>query len=84
MAIAMFSVVGLIPSTRCRKYVNDFLFRAGFRLLCRPLSTVVTFHNLQYRPRNQGVCVANHTSPYDIAILGVDCCYSLVRLTNNK
>lgn len=81
MAIAMFSLVGVIPSSRSRKYVNDILFRVGFRLLCRPLSTVVTFHNLQYRPRNQGVCVANHTSPYDICILGVDCTYSLVRFT---
>lgn len=80
MAIALFSLVGVIPKGRVRKFINDVLFKAGFRLICRPLSAVVSFHNLEYRPKTQGFCVANHTSPLDVAILGQDCTYSLVRL----
>lgn len=84
MAIALFSMVGVIPKGRVRKFVNDVLFKAGFRLICRPLSAVVTFHNMQYRPRNKGFCVSNHTSPLDVAILGQDYTYSLVRHSSFK
>lgn len=30
------------------------------------------------RPREGGICVANHTSPLDVLILSSDGCYSLV------
>lgn len=79
MAIVVFTLIGIIPNRKIRKYVNDILFKAAFRLMCRPLSAVVTFHNTHWRPKTQGFCVANHTSPIDVAILGADCTYSLVR-----
>lgn len=79
MAIVVFTLIGLIPNRSLRKYVNDILFKVAIRLMCRPLSAVVTFHNTHWRPKNKGFCVANHTSPIDVAILGVDCTYSLVR-----
>lgn len=79
MAIVVFTLIGLIPNAKVRKRVNDVLFKSAFRLMCRPLSAVVTFHNTQYRPGNLGCCVANHTSPMDVCILGADRTYSLVR-----
>ncbi|XP_055314413.1 glycerol-3-phosphate acyltransferase 3 isoform X6 [Sitodiplosis mosellana] len=78
VAIVVFTLIGTIPNARLRKCVNDVLFKVAFRLMCRPLSAVVTFHNTQYRPNSSGFCVANHTSPMDVAILGADCTYSLV------
>lgn len=84
MAIIVFSLIGTIPNARARIYVNDYMFKMTQRLFCRPLSAVVTFHNTQYRPRNKGFCVANHTTPMDVAILGSDCTYSLVRLKSDQ
>lgn len=84
MALAMFSLTDLIPAGSARRFVNDVLYKVGFRMICRPLSTVVTFHNLEHRPRNKGFCVANHTSPLDVAVLGQDCTYSLVKFTTKK
>lgn len=75
----MFGLIGAIPNAGVRMYVNDKMFKVAFRLMCRSLSAVVTYHNLQYRPRNKGFCVANHTSPMDVGILGADCTFSLVR-----
>ena len=33
------------------------------------------------RAKGGGICVANHTSPIDIIILGCDNCYAMVRMT---
>lgn len=82
MAIVLFASVGLISDESKRRKVNDILFRVVHRMLCRPLSAVVRFHNLQYRPTKAGFCVANHTTPMDVAILGADCTYSLVSQAN--
>lgn len=46
--------------------------------MARCLSAVIRFHNKQYRPKNGGVCVANHTSPVDVLVLSTDNSYSLV------
>lgn len=78
MAIVLFAMIGLISNKDHRRKANDVLFKVVFRILCRPLSAVVRFHNQQYRPKGVGFCVANHTTPMDVAILGADCTYSLV------
>lgn len=36
--------------------------------------------NRKNRPRNGGICVANHTSPIDVIILASDGYYAMVRL----
>ena len=35
---------------------------------------------LNFRPRSDGICVANHTTPIDVVILQTDKSYALVRL----
>jgi len=35
------------------------------------------------RARGGGICVANHTSPIDVTVLGYDNCYALVRMFNS-
>lgn len=32
------------------------------------------------KPKNGGICVANHTSPIDVLILASDGCYAMVRV----
>lgn len=80
-AVVSFGLVGLVPIYRWRRKLNDWAFKMTFIIISRSLSADMEFHNPQYRPRNCGFCVANHTSPIDIAILSTDCTYSLVRWT---
>lgn len=42
------------------------------------MTMVINVHNPQWIPRHNGICVANHTSPIDIAILFVHNYYILV------
>lgn len=74
-----FAIVGLIPYRPLRRWANDEAFKISFRLITRSISGLVKFHNPEFRPKNCGFCVANHTSPIDISILSTDCSYSLVR-----
>uniref|UniRef100_A0A182JIH5 Phospholipid/glycerol acyltransferase domain-containing protein n=1 Tax=Anopheles atroparvus TaxID=41427 RepID=A0A182JIH5_ANOAO len=73
-----FAIVGLIPMYRLRRAMNDVVFKHTFRMITRSISGVVRFHHPEYKPKNCGFCVANHTTPIDIAILSTDCTYSLV------
>lgn len=77
--VATQALVGLIPMRETRQYFNDLAFKIAFRIVCRSLSAVITIHNKEYRPKQCGFCVANHTTPIDIAILSTDCSFSLVR-----
>ena len=49
-----------------------------FRILSRSFSGVVRFHNEQFRPKSDGICVANHTTPIDVVVLSCDRSYALV------
>lgn len=83
MAIVVFTLIGTIPDRKLRMSVNDKIIKMAFRMMCRPLSAVVTFYNTYYRRRNMGFCVTNHTSPMDVAILGADCTFLLVVFRKN-
>ncbi|CAH1978478.1 unnamed protein product [Acanthoscelides obtectus] len=48
------------------------------RILVRSLSSIVSIHNKQWRPKSGSVCVANHTTPVDVVMLSMDNCYSLI------
>ncbi|XP_053670898.1 glycerol-3-phosphate acyltransferase 3 [Anopheles nili] len=73
-----FAIVGIIPTYRLRRTMNDMVFKHTFRMITRSISGLVRFHNPEYKPKNCGFCVANHTTPIDIAILSTDCIYSLI------
>lgn len=73
-----FGIVGVIPQRKLRVRANDYVFKRTFRIICRSLSAVIRFHNLQFKPKRCGFCVANHTTPMDVAILSTDHTYSLI------
>lgn len=76
--IFSFSIVGFIPHEKLRRWMNDTVSLIAFRIFTRSLSGTISIHNEEYKPKNCGFCVANHTSPIDVAILSTDCTYSLV------
>ncbi|XP_030369141.1 glycerol-3-phosphate acyltransferase 3 isoform X1 [Scaptodrosophila lebanonensis] len=77
-AVITNSFVALIPYRFLRHPLADLSFKITFRLISSSLSALIKFHNKQYKPSTSGFCVANHTSPLDVAILSTDCTFSLI------
>ncbi|XP_067626855.1 glycerol-3-phosphate acyltransferase 3 isoform X1 [Eurosta solidaginis] len=78
VAVIANSLASLIPFELLRHSCADIAFKISFRLMTRSLSAVITIHNAEFKPKGSGFCVANHTSPLDIAILSTDCTFSLI------
>ncbi|XP_071448985.1 glycerol-3-phosphate acyltransferase 3 isoform X1 [Hetaerina americana] len=72
------TLIGQIPNCRLKRWLNARASLTSFRIFGRSLSVVLTFHNLQYRPKGNGICVANHTTPVDIVMLATENVFSLV------
>lgn len=72
------ALVGLLPAGAARRRLGIACYKMSFRTMMRGLSCVITFHDTQYIPEKSGVCVANHTSTIDVAVLSVNTCFSLV------
>ena len=72
-------IVSLLPFEFLRRGVYNFVALTSFRILSRSFSAAVSFHNVQHRPKSDGICVANHTTPIDVVILQYDQSYALVR-----
>ncbi|XP_068144907.1 glycerol-3-phosphate acyltransferase 3 isoform X1 [Drosophila tropicalis] len=77
-AVVTNSIVALIPYRFLRHPLADLSFKITFRLISSSLSALIKFHNKQYKPTTSGFCVANHTTPLDVAILSTDCTFSLI------
>ncbi|XP_061384929.1 glycerol-3-phosphate acyltransferase 3 isoform X3 [Danaus plexippus] len=76
--IASMSVIGALPRCRARAAVGAVAYKMAMRSLVRCVSCVTNFHDTRHRPRHNGFCVANHTSPIDVAVLSVNDCFSLI------
>ncbi|KAK4882829.1 hypothetical protein RN001_006148 [Aquatica leii] len=70
-------LVGYIPNSAFKQRLNRYVSIMCFGVLSGALSSVITYHNPENRPKN-GICVANHTSPIDVLVLMCDNCYSLI------
>ena len=77
----IFSCIGLswISHGGIRRWLYERVALTVFRCFSRCISAHITFHNPENKPKNDGICVANHTSPIDVVILQVDRPYALVR-----
>lgn len=71
-------IIGYFPDGRVKRRANYWLTLTCYRILSRAFSSVITFHNRENRAKGGGICVANHTSPIDIMILGCDNCYAMI------
>ena len=70
--------IGHLPDGRIKQWLANCVFLSMFRIMGRVFSNVVSYHNLHNRPKSDGICVANHTSPIDCIVLAQDGCYSFV------
>ncbi|XP_041825104.1 glycerol-3-phosphate acyltransferase 4-like isoform X2 [Melanotaenia boesemani] len=69
---------GVLLPLRLRSYLSEKVHLMGYRICVNSLTAIITYHNRENRPKNDGICVANHTTPIDVIILANDRCYSLV------
>ncbi|XP_053623086.1 glycerol-3-phosphate acyltransferase 3 isoform X1 [Plodia interpunctella] len=76
--IILTTLVSCLPSGRLRLFFGAISYKMSIRILIRSLSCVATFHNTEHMPKKNGFCVANHTSPIDVAVLSINNCFSLI------
>nr|XP_033805820.1 glycerol-3-phosphate acyltransferase 4 [Geotrypetes seraphini]XP_033805821.1 glycerol-3-phosphate acyltransferase 4 [Geotrypetes seraphini]XP_033805822.1 glycerol-3-phosphate acyltransferase 4 [Geotrypetes seraphini] len=72
------TLVGLLPSGSCKEFLSKHVHLMCYRICVRALTAIITYHNSENRPKNGGICVANHTSPIDVIILASDGYYAMV------
>jgi glycerol-3-phosphate O-acyltransferase 3/4 len=72
------SLVGLLNDGPFKRWLYEKVSITSFRIMSRSVSAVINYHNEHYKPRNGGICVANHTSPFDVVMLHCDNAYALV------
>merc|ERR1712142_1445138 len=80
MILMIISCIGLswVPHQKLRMWLYERVALTVFRCFSRSFSACIKFHDRENRPRTDGICVANHTSPIDVVILSVDRPYALV------
>lgn len=71
-------LIGMFPDGPWKRKLSRFVSLTSFRILSRGVSAVITYHNRHNKPRSDGICVANHTTPIDCLVLACDNCYSFV------
>uniref|UniRef100_A0A2I3HZQ4 Glycerol-3-phosphate acyltransferase 4 n=1 Tax=Nomascus leucogenys TaxID=61853 RepID=A0A2I3HZQ4_NOMLE len=72
------TVVGYLPNGRFKEFMSKHVHLMCYRICVRALTAIITYHDRENRPRNGGICVANHTSPIDVIILASDGYYAMV------
>ncbi|KTG01420.1 hypothetical protein cypCar_00021622 [Cyprinus carpio] len=69
---------GFLLPLRVKNFLSEKVHLMCYRICVRALTAIITYHHSENKPKNGGICVANHTSPIDIIILASDGCYAMV------
>ncbi|XP_051175458.1 glycerol-3-phosphate acyltransferase 3 isoform X1 [Leptopilina boulardi] len=77
LIISTFSI-GFLPNGSLKRKANNFANLVTFRLVARSMSSVITIHNDENMPKSGGICVANHTSTFDVAVLSTQTTFCLI------
>lgn len=87
LAVCFFGVfvtwfIGYLKKLSTGTRIGDWLTGTGYQRsmslnLCA-YASVIRFHNTENRPRPNTICVANHTTPVDFAVLASDNTYAVV------
>uniref|UniRef100_A0A3Q3EEP8 Glycerol-3-phosphate acyltransferase 4 n=1 Tax=Labrus bergylta TaxID=56723 RepID=A0A3Q3EEP8_9LABR len=69
---------GFLLPLRMKNFLSEKVHLMCYRICVRALTAIITYHDSENKPKNGGICVANHTSPIDVIILASDGCYAMV------
>ncbi|KAG7480680.1 hypothetical protein MATL_G00058880 [Megalops atlanticus] len=78
LLVVLTSMIGLLPNGRMKNFLSEKVHLMCYRICVRALTAIITYHDSENKPKNGGICVANHTSPIDVIILASDGCYAMV------
>ncbi|XP_072913002.1 glycerol-3-phosphate acyltransferase 4 [Hemitrygon akajei] len=72
------TIVGYLPNGWLKDFLSKHVHLMCYRICVRALTAIIHYHDSENRPKNGGICVANHTSPIDVIILASDGFYAMV------
>ncbi|MCI4381191.1 hypothetical protein PGIGA_G00248730 [Pangasianodon gigas] len=78
LLVVLTTLVGVLPNGRMKNFLSEKVHLMCYRVCVRALTAIITYHHSENKPKNGGICVANHTSPIDVLILASDGCYAMV------
>uniref|UniRef100_A0A6Q2X3Z9 Phospholipid/glycerol acyltransferase domain-containing protein n=1 Tax=Esox lucius TaxID=8010 RepID=A0A6Q2X3Z9_ESOLU len=78
LLVVLTSIIGFLPNGRTKNFLSEKVHLMCYRICVRALTAIITYHDSENKPKNGGICVANHTSPIDVIILASDGCYAMV------
>jgi glycerol-3-phosphate O-acyltransferase 3/4 len=77
LAVTMFAFK-LAPPFKGRKAVERYTVIGCSRLIALAFSAVINHHDSKNKARCGGICVANHTTPMDVAMLATNSAFTMV------
>uniref|UniRef100_A0AAR2LCU0 Glycerol-3-phosphate acyltransferase 4 n=1 Tax=Pygocentrus nattereri TaxID=42514 RepID=A0AAR2LCU0_PYGNA len=78
LLVVFTTIIGFLPNGRMKNFLSEKVHLMCYRICVRALTAIITYHHSENKPKNGGICVANHTSPIDVIILASDGCYAMV------
>ncbi|KAM9475055.1 glycerol-3-phosphate acyltransferase 4-like [Clarias gariepinus] len=78
LLVVLTTIIGFLPNGRMKNFLSEKVHLMCYRVCVRALTAIITYHHSENKPKNGGICVANHTSPIDVLILASDGCYAMV------
>lgn len=78
LVVSTFIIGYMEDSDRKRRYCHEST-KIAWRLMLRSMSSVITVHNIENRPKGGGICVSNHTTVIDVCVLSTITHFSLVK-----
>src|SRR5271156_124350 len=64
------ALIGILPDSPLKRNLNEKCMLMCFRVISRSFPALVYFHDEENKAKGGGICVANHTSPIDVMVLG--------------
>ncbi|XP_063632133.1 glycerol-3-phosphate acyltransferase 3 isoform X2 [Cydia splendana] len=75
--LTMTSIASTLPPGRIQRILGMMSYMISIRIMIRSLSVVIDYHDKQNMPKG-GICVANHTTIIDVAVLSCNQCFSMI------
>lgn len=71
--------IGFMSESDLKRRIAHEATVITWRLMLRSMSSVITVHNIEDRPKGGGICVSNHTTVIDVCVLSTITHFSLVK-----
>lgn len=77
-------VVHVMPRSHLKTCLRRQIYVIFIRMFLSGMSFYIRRHNKQWKPKKNGICVANHTSVLDVCVLSKENYLCLVRFIKKR